>query len=426
MKKYDFFISYNSNDASHAKRLSTIIKNNDLNCWWQKDDSKQEYAVEIHEAIRSSYAFIVLLSPNSAGSEWVGREIFEAIRLYTDGKLKILPIVVEDLTKNDTEFFHHILGKFNWLFLSDYSNNRDLIVAITNQVNVSLKEKSTNSIYSAQEEIEQERLRKQNNLYNMYASKHLDDVFKELKSPAVLDVGSCDGENIIRRLEGREYSHLLLVDKNAEKLDEAEKRYPDKRHNTMCVDITSKGFIDKIKEYLTKKGLDGFNLIHISSVLLHLKNPLSVLKALRQLLSDDGYIFVQDEDDGFNVAYQEQDDEPSFFKDCFYIWKYSKESGDRAMARKLPIYLKKAGFQGIELKSTVMSSVDFGGALKEDLWDMYFNPDYWVVDSEDYFYKKDAYEKFIEYKNKHKKMKQRYMKNQIFLTIGVLFYIAKK
>ncbi len=427
MSKYDFFISYNQNDLKHAKRIATLIKNGGLNCWWQNEDSKQEYAEEIREAIKASAAFIVLLSQHSACSEWVGKEMLDAIRLHTCAGLKILPVVCEELERTDYDYFHHILGDFNWLFLKDYDSDKELIRAIANQVSMKLKGKSANSIYSAQAQIEQERLRKQNGLYNLYAQAPLNEIFQKLSCPSVLDVGSSDGENIISRLENREYSHLLCIDKERDKLDAAaEKLKNDPRAHFMHMDITRKSFLTGLKNYLQEQGMTGFDLIHISAVLLHLKNPLAVLKALHEVLSEGGCIFIQDEDDGYNREFEEDTDDPTFFSDCYYIWEHSKESGDRSMGRKIPVLLKHAGYENIQMPCTVISSVDYDGAYKEDLWDIYFNPKYWVVDSPDYFDKRDAFEKCVEYTKKHDKKKHKYMKDQIFLTLGVPIYIANK
>ncbi len=425
--KYDFFISYNKNDIKHARRIATLIKTGGLSRWWQSENSSQEYANKIREAINVSEAFIVLLSKSSAESEWVGKEILDAIRLHSVNQLKILPIVVDELDESTYDYFHHILGDFNWLFLKEYSSDKELIRAIVDQVNMKLKKDSSDSIYSAEAEIEQERLRKQNNLYNLYAKEPFDEIFKQIENPVILDVGSSDAENIMLRLEHRDFSNLLCVDKEQGKIDIAKANYGyDSRINFLAIDITHKSFLSVLEKYLNENNLKGFDIIHISAVLLHLKNALPVLKALREVLSDNGYIFIQDEDDGFNSDYEEDTDDPTFFSDCYYIWEHSKESGDRKMARKIPLLLKKAGFSNVELKSSVISSVDFGGEYKEDLWDIYFNPKYWVVDSADYFDKADAYEKCIEYTKKHDKKKQKYMKDKIILTLGVSVYIANK
>ena len=426
-RSYDFFISYNSADVEQAKRISAVIKSNGLTCWWQKENSRQEYALEIKAALNASDTFIVLLSGSSAASEWVGREILAAIRLYSEKHTKILPIVVGELEKKDYDYFYHLLGMFNWLFLDKIADNKELIRAITTQVGIKLKEKSTNSIYSAAEQIERERLQKQNKLYNRYAKAAIDEVFAEFESPSVLDVGCFDAKNIMSRLEGRSFSRLLCVDKDTDALKEASERLAgDERITFMHADITKKTFIEKLKDYLAENSMDGFDFIHISAVLLHIKNPRELLKSLREVLSEKGYILVQDEDDGFNTAFQEDNDEPSFFSDCFYIWRYSKESGDRFFARKLPIFLKSAGYSDIKLSSCAMTSVDFNGELKEELWDMYFNSDYWVVDSPEYFSKDDAFDKYLDYKLDHAKMKAKYMRGHTFISIGVLIFTARK
>jgi SAM-dependent methyltransferase len=426
-RSYDFFISYNSADLSHAKKIAMLIKSNGLTCWWQNEDSKQEYAIEIKNAMERSAVFIVLLSPSSAASEWVGREILYAIRKYAEKSIKILPIVVQELSEADYSYFHHLIGMFNWLFLDTFTEQGDLIHAITSQVGIALKSKSENSIYSAAEEIEKERLKKQNRLYNLYAKAPLDTIFSSFVSPVVLDVGSCNAENIMTRLDGRVYSHLVCVDKDTDALNEARKRLKDNtRVSFLEADITKKAFANKLAEHLEALGLSGFDIIHISSVLLHIKNPKELLSTLRSTLNEGGYIFIQEEDDGFNTAHQEDSDELGFFNDCFYIWRHSKESGDRFMGRKIAYLLKKAGYSDIELTSSTITSVDFNGDYKEDLWDMYFNSDYWVVDSPDYFDRDDAFEKCLDYKLRHNKMKSRFMRGRIFLSIGVMFYIAKK
>ncbi|MBQ8907992.1 MAG: TIR domain-containing protein [Clostridia bacterium] len=426
-KRYDFFISYNKRDAKIAARIAAIIKGSGLTCWWQGENSRQEYAVEIQNGIDNSEAFVVLLSAGSAESEWVGKEILRALRLHSLGGYSILPIVVDDLSDGDYAYFHQILGNFNWLFLKDYDTDRELIFAMTGQVNIRLRERGANSIYSAEAEEEIERLRKQNNLYNMYAKRVLDELFSQFSSPVVMDLGCSDGESIMLRLEGREFSHLLCIDKEQSKVNAAKEKFgKDERIDFMVADVTRRGFGTGLKNYLKENGLEGFDIIHISAVLLHLKNPVAVLKALRGALKPGGKIFIQDEDDGYNLAYQEEELSPCFFSDCFYIWYHSKESGDRHMGRKLPAFLKAAGYSNIEMKSSVLSSVDFDGEFKEDLWDLYFNPEYWVVDSPDYFDKSDAFEKCRTYAAEHREHKEKYMRGEIFVTLGVLIFTAEK
>lgn len=426
-KKHDFFISYNKRDAKIAARIAAVIKGSGLSCWWQGENSRQEYALEIQNGIDNSSAFLVLLSAGSAESEWVGKEILRAIRLHSLEGYAILPIVVDELSPGDYAYFHQILGNFNWLFLKDYASDKDLIFTITSQVNVKLRNLSANSIYSAEAEAEVERLKKQNALYNMYAKGVLDGLFGEVEAPAVMDVGCSDGESIMLRLEGRSFSRLLCIDKEQGKVASAKEKFgKDARIDFMVADITRRGFGTGLKNYLSENSLEGFDIIHMSAVLLHIKNPMAVLKALRGALKPGGKIVIQDEDDGYNLAYEEEEISPYFFNDCFYIWRHSKESGDRTMGRKIPALLKAAGYSNIEMKASVLSSIDFGGKYKEDLWDLYFNPEYWVVDSPDYFDKADAFDKCRTYAAEHREYKEKYMRGDIFVSLGVPIYTAEK
>ncbi len=424
---YDFFISYNKHDLEQATRIVSALKSNNLKCWWQAENSKQKYDQEILNAIQHAAVCIILLSNHSAKSEWVGREILEALRCHFINQCKILPIVVGELDDLHHNFFHQLIGNFNWLDISKYASDRELVLEIGNQVSMQIKPMGEDSIYSSEQEAERARLRKQNELYSLYATPALDEIFAHLDVPAVLDVGSSHAENIMMRLENRIFSHLLCVDKDAPALNEAKERLShDKRIECMQMDITSEDFLSKLQKYLKEHNLAGFDIIHISAVLLHLKDPLPVLMALHEVLGENGYIFIQDEDDRYNVAAQINESSDSFFRDCFYIWEQSKESGDRYMGNKIPLYLAAAGYHDIQMKASVMTSLDFDGMYKEIMWDLYFNPTLWVVDSPDYFYREDAFALCAPYANKHAKEKAKYMAGETFLALGVPIFVAKK
>ena len=157
------------------------------------------------------------------------------------------------------------------------------------------------------------------------------------------------------RLEGRKYSFLLGVDKNAVSIEEANKSYASDTCAFIHCDVTSDKFFGDIFSQMQKFGIIGFEIINISAILMHLGKVDGLLKNLYMLLKPNGTVFIQDEDDGVNLAYPPS----TYFDDCFYIWEHSKESGDRKMARKLPLILKDAGFKNIKLLSTTISSIDF-------------------------------------------------------------------
>lgn len=247
-------------------------------------------------------------------------------------------------------------------------------------------------------------------------------MFSRYEHPSVLDIGCDNGDNIMMRLEGRKYSFLLGVDNNKSAVEEANRQYSDQNCAFIHCDVTSNSFFRDIFSQMQKCRIIGFDIIHISAVLLHLGKVEDLLNNLYMLLNPNGTVFIQDEDDGANLVYP-----PSkYFDDCFYIWEHSKESGDRKMARKIPLILKTAGFSDIKLLSTTISSIDFGEKYKEDLWDLYFNPELWAADSASYFDNYEAIDLLKTVSQKHREMKESYMQGKYFIALGVFFYIAIK
>ena len=107
----------------------------------------------------------------------------------------------------------------------------------------------------------------QNKLFNRYASKYLDEIFEKIDNPNVLDVGCSDCSNILLRLEGRNYNHLVGIDYNKDKISEATEKLGDNRHHFIALDLNSDDFISEMISSLWKTDVRGFDLIHISSVL---------------------------------------------------------------------------------------------------------------------------------------------------------------
>ncbi len=422
-EKRDLFISYSNKNKAAVDSYVAALKSFGVSIWYQARDSKQDFLREINRGIKNSTAFVVFLSKASIDSIMVRNEINRAIGEMNLRPYKILPVVIEDLDEEYTDMIKLLLGSFNWLETKDFKDVYDLALAIIEQVGLSVEQlDSTDSRYSGTSEEEQKRIETQNGFFNRYADVYLDEVFEYLNAPNVLDIGCSDGKNIMLRMRGREYSSLLGVDKDEQKIAVANGEYGDEGHTFLYADITDPSFEDLLKNYLTSRGLTGFDLIHVSAVLLHIKHPERLISILYGALNKGGYLFIQDEDDGLNLVYPSS----TFFDNCFYIWQHSLESGDRKMGRKLPSYLLKAGFDRVELKSTTISSTDFGGEMKEALWDLYFNPYLWEANSAEYFDNYEAFSMLKDYFAEHDAMKKRYMDGEIFITLGVLFMYAKK
>lgn len=88
-----FFMSYSRDDASYQRRIINALRQRGLNVWVDTENlipGSPAWEREIERAIRSASGIIVLLSPNSNGSEWVRREISFA----EQNQKRIFPILI--------------------------------------------------------------------------------------------------------------------------------------------------------------------------------------------------------------------------------------------------------------------------------------------------------------------------------------------
>lgn len=278
------------------------------------------------------------------------------------------------------------------------------------------------SIYTGDEYREITRISQQNKILNRIASGYLDDLFSFYENPTVLDIGCADGTNILERLKGRQYHSLIGIDRNEKKIETAQKRIKAKNTTFLCCDICTNNLDRTLSDYLSHIGKDGFDIIHISSVLLHIDHPDFFLKRIRTYLSEQGRLFIQDEDDGLNSVYPYEES----FDDCFYVWEHSIEAGDRFMGGKIPFFLENGGYSDIKVLSTSATSVDFNGEMKDCLWDMYFNSDLWVANDVSFYDKTDAYDRFLSYQEKHSALREAYMNKRYFVMLGIFFIVASK
>lgn len=284
-----------------------------------------------------------------------------------------------------------------------------------------MKENSA-SLYSGEKDVEVYRIAQQNAIYNVYANRYLDELFLSYDAPDVLDIGCSDGKNINLRLKGRSYHSLLGIDIDPDKIHLASEAFRDPRQSFAVLNVSAPGFQEQLRAYLYQKKLEGFHIIHISSVLMHVGNPKAVLGILRSFLTPDGTLFIQDEDDGLNLAYPQDD----FFTDAFYLWEHSLESGDRNFARKIPGYLADCGYHDIALKSACISSLDCLEGTREAFWDLYFNCELWSADSPAYFDNDESLDKLSTYRERHPSFRKAFLEGKYFILLGVSFFTAKR
>lgn len=123
---YTCFLSYTNKDQDFAERLYADLQSKGIRCWYAQQELKagDYYRHEIDESIRVSDKLLVILSQHSIHSDWVEREVNEALKKeeQMDMSTQVLfPLRLDETVMHtrkewakSVRFLRHILDFTNW------------------------------------------------------------------------------------------------------------------------------------------------------------------------------------------------------------------------------------------------------------------------------------------------------------------------
>ncbi|KUM54192.1 toll/interleukin-1 receptor domain-containing protein [Rheinheimera sp. EpRS3] len=122
------FLSHNHKDKDFVRRLATDIESHGIRVWLDEAEMKvgDSLIQKIREGIDNVNYFAVILSNNSVKAPWVENELDVAMNYQIAGKIKILPIILEEV-----ELPSFLPGKFYSDFSKIESYNIELKKLIT-------------------------------------------------------------------------------------------------------------------------------------------------------------------------------------------------------------------------------------------------------------------------------------------------------
>lgn len=93
------FLSHNHKDKDFVRRLAIDIESHGIRVWLDEAEMKigDSLVQKIREGIDNVDYFAVILSSNSVNAPWVVNELDVAMNYQIAGKIKILPIILEDV-----------------------------------------------------------------------------------------------------------------------------------------------------------------------------------------------------------------------------------------------------------------------------------------------------------------------------------------
>ena len=177
-----------------------------------------------------------------------------------------------------------------------------------------------------QEEKEIERLHVQNRLLSCYEAPIFEELFSRRRGLSVLDVGCNDGSKTVERFSSDCVSQVIGLEYNPDLAVKAQELYGSDRFSFYPFDVEAPSFSERLTAIMEARGIDGFDVIYLSYVLMHLSDVATLLEELRPFLKDEGQLLIIDANDGASTLSLDPD---GLLEQFLAILKADRYSGNR-------------------------------------------------------------------------------------------------
>ena len=205
---------------------------------------------------------------------------------------------------------------------------------------------------------EDARLARQNEALRFFDGDVYRRVLGRYDAPVVLEVGCATGDMIAGMTEGVPGCRVFGFDRVQRQVDLATRRHPE--GTFAMLDVEGDSFVEDVRAWMGVEGVAGFDVISCSMVVMHLSRPEEALCKLRTLLAEGGTLVVREVDDGLQLAFP---DPEGRFGRLFEIFAGDRRMGDRHCGRKVPAYLRAAGFSSVRLERQGLANISLPDGL---------------------------------------------------------------
>ena len=440
----DIFISYRREGGyGMARLLYERFDALNLEVFFDVEKLKSgHFDTKLYESIEEAENFLLMLSPGAmdrcceSEDDWVRLEVEHAIAKNKN----IIPIMMPGFTwpENLPDSMKSLPGYNDVRIVHEYfeaavTKILNMLVGIDTQRQkpsrqaATSAERTENTYFYFEDEKEKKRLKIQQNLMREFDAdtyKKAEDEYDELY---ILDVGSNNGDFIMDRIGKSDKLRLLIgLENDAATVDAANQKYGGEGKIAFYQqNVEDENLGERIEKILEDVGIEKFNLINVSMVILHLKNPYRLLKVLRSYLAKGGMIIIKDIDDGLNLAYP---DDTKDFERIINICVSNDTSGYRHSGRQIYTLLKHAGYSQVCLEKMGLSTVGMDYDERAALFDTYFS---FILEDlkimrERYPEKEAVREDYEWYLKNYEAMEERFQDDAFFFTLGFILYTARK
>jgi len=192
-----------------------------------------------------------------------------------------------------------------------------------------------------QEEKEMQRLGVQNQLLRECETGIFAQIFRGKSGLAVLDIGSNDGAKTVERFSDPAVKTVIGIEYNASLALQAQEIYGGEKFAFYSLDAEKADFSANLRARMAERGIEGFDVIYLSFILMHMRDAQALLRVLRPLLKRDGQLVIIEANDASSTL---TGDEEGLLKEFLSILDRDRYSGNRKTGANLPAFLKAAGY----------------------------------------------------------------------------------
>ncbi|MBQ4333585.1 MAG: TIR domain-containing protein [Clostridia bacterium] len=429
------FISHHSKSTiSLVIELSNVLQAYDIDHWYAERDIRpmDNYTEVIPLVIEECKLFLLLLNKESNVSKQVLREVQCALR-QTKNPIPVMIARLDDC--EESQSIAYIGSTVQYVDLRGLNKVvaaqklGEAINAWKNGHSTIVQEKNVFQIERAEtaldfygDEGERKRLASQRQFVYDFAAEEYDSFISELHNGSFLDIGCNTGEQAMMFVEGRsEIQHYIGIDRESLALDKAREFFPSGHfYQGNCEADDFDQLLCKIEEELD---IDGFDLINLSMVLLHMKEPQFVLDTLAGHLTDGGRIVILDIDDGLNIAYPDPDE---WFSKAVEICSETGYSGYRKSGRQVCQLLTDIEMHEIQLHKQGLSTAGMTRDKRSAFYELYF---WFILDDLRKMNQQAPENKIVLaelnwFEEHYKEMKARFKKKSFYFNLGFMLYSA--
>lgn len=183
----------------------------------------------------------------------------------------------------------------------------------------------------------------------------------------ILDIGCSDGYKTVKEFDRDNVRKVLALDSAPEAVSKAKANCGNEKFCFEMGNVEDADFEDRLIDLMKKYDIEAFDVVHLSLVVLHLKDPVRVLSILKKYIGKGGRIVIVEADD----------DKAALSPDDYYLRKYNSllkidpYMGNRECANNMYIWLNQAGYHNIKDSYAFVQSEDM--ETKKVMFDIYFS-----------------------------------------------------